>query len=87
MTAHHVEKLDPLRFQSPRTSSRSRDREVALTVPHVHSATERCFSRRNPKCLDPDVYACACVCVSLGVYARACGHADVRTNVFKTISY
>ncbi|KYM99085.1 hypothetical protein ALC62_10199 [Cyphomyrmex costatus] len=28
---------DPLRFPSPRTSSRSRDREVALTVPHVHS--------------------------------------------------
>ncbi|EGI69061.1 hypothetical protein G5I_02232 [Acromyrmex echinatior] len=37
VTAHYVEELDPLRFQSPRTSSRSRDREVALTVPHVHS--------------------------------------------------
>lgn len=35
VTVHHVEKLDPLRFfQPPRTSSQSRDREVALTVPH-----------------------------------------------------
>lgn len=85
VTAHHVEELNLLQFQSPRTSSRSRDREVALTVPYVHS-NRTLFLAKKPQVSWP---WCICVrmCAFHGVYARVCRHADTRINAFKAVSY
>lgn len=62
--------------------SRSRDREVALTVPYVHS-NRTLFLAKKPQVSWP---WCICVrararvcCISLGIYARV--YADTQTRV------